>query len=189
MSVIMAVEKDGQIAVATDSLLTVGSSASPNLIALPKVVRVQDTCIGTSGFSAYYPLLDTFIANRDDLDLISEAGIQATFVSFWNYLRENFHFVNDQSDDDDITPFVDMRAEFLVAGRAGLFCVREILSVSRYRRFCAIGSGANHAEGAAQVLYDQDLPASVIARRAIEVACQFDRAAGGDVKVYELDER
>ena len=189
MSTIVAVEKDGRVALATDTLVTVGSTASPNAITLPKVVRADSALIGTAGLSVYYSLLREFFAGEERGGFTDEAEILRAFVAFWNFMREEYHFVNDQSADDDTTPFVDMEAEFIVASASGLFHVREILSVTRHQRFCAIGSGAGHAEGAASVLYEQNLSAQDIAHAAVDVAMKFDRASGGEVIVYELQER
>lgn len=189
MSIAIAVEKDGHVAVGADTLVTVGSSTSPNLIAQPKVVRAQNALVATAGLSVYYPLLRKFFDGDQPIALTCEAEIVDAFVTFWKFLREHCHFVNDQSDTDDLTPFADLQAEFLVASHSGLFHVREILSVLRYERFCAIGSGASHAEGAACILFEQQRGASDIARLAVEVACRFNRASGGEVVVYELDKR
>ena len=187
MSVVIAVEKRGGIVVVCDTLTTTGSQTSPCKQARRKVFQTADSLIAVAGFSAYYTALECYLKKRDSHSLHDESGIFEFFLSFWRWLRDECHFVNDQADTDDPTPFADLDVEFIVASRAGLFCVGGILGVSRYDRFCAIGTGASHAEGAAAVLYDQLDSARDIARQAVEVACQFDRASGGETLVFEVD--
>ena len=120
------------------------------------------------------------------LTLKDERAILDFFIRFWKALHEHYHFVNDQSRDDDTSPFAELDNEFLVVNRYGIFQVEDILGVTRYERYCAIGSGASRAEGALEVLMGQDKTAGEIAEEAIRVAMKFDRASGGDVIVYDV---
>ena len=94
--------------------------------------------------------------------------------------------MNDQSREDDSSPFAELDNEFLVVNRYGIFQVEDILGVTRYERYCAIGSGASRAEGALEVLMRQDMSAGDVAAEAIRVAMKFDRASGGDVIVHDV---
>ena len=87
---------------------------------------------------------------------------------------------------EDQTPFADLGSEFLVANPYGLFVVKEILSITRFERYCAIGSGAPHAEGALEAMYDAGRGASELATRAVEIASEFDRGSGGKVETVEF---
>ena len=187
MSVVIAVEKQGDIVAVCDTVTTRGSQTSPCKQPRRKVFQAADSLIGVTGKSVYYTALECFLKRTDSYSLHDEAGIFEFFLAFWRWLRDDCHFVSDQADTDDLTPFADLDVEFIVAGGAGLFRVGGILGVSRYDRFCVIGSGASHAEGAAAVLYDQLDSARDIARRAIEIACQFDRVCGGETLVFEID--
>jgi len=189
MSTIVAVEKAGRIAVAWDELSTIGSTRCVNKLGPPKVQRVGSSIVGSAGLSTYRNVLDHYLASKKPPVLKDERAIFQFFVRFWRDMRARYHFVNDQADTDDPSPFADMAAEFLVANRHGLFLVKEILSVTRLGKFCAIGSGAPHAEGALQVLYDQDGSAKDIAQTAVQVALEFDAASVGPVQVLELQER
>ena len=53
----------------------------------------------------------------------------------------------------------------------------------------AIGSGGNYALAAARALYDQDLDAEAIARRALEIAAEICVYTNGNVTVESLDAR
>ena len=51
----------------------------------------------------------------------------------------------------------------------------------------AIGSGGNYALAAARALYDQDLDAEAIARRAMAIAAEICVYTNGNVVVESLD--
>ena len=53
----------------------------------------------------------------------------------------------------------------------------------------AIGSGGNYALAAARALYDQDLDAEAIARRAMAIAAEICVYTNGNVTVESLDAR
>lgn len=120
---------------------------------------------------------------------MDERSILDFFVRFWRDLHNQYHFVDDQSDSEAPSPFADLATEFLIANPHGIFRVKEVLSVSRFERFCAIGSGAPHAEGALQILYEQEESAKAIAEKAVRVALEFDAASGGEVAVLDVAER
>jgi ATP-dependent protease HslVU (ClpYQ) peptidase subunit len=68
---------------------------------------------------------------------------------------------------------------------SAIFKVKEILSVSRFESYCAIGSGAAHAEGALHVAYDVLQSARDVAMAAMSAALAFDGASGGEIRVHE----
>jgi len=141
--------------------------------------------LGSTGFSVYKNVLDHYLAGRRVPAFKDERTVLDFFVRFWRALHDDYHFVNDQARTDDPSPFADLDAEFLLVNRYGIFQVQDILGVTRYERYCAIGSGASHAEGALEVLMQQDGTAAETATRAVQVAMKFDRATGGEIIVYE----
>ena len=186
MSTIVAVEKAGRIALSWDNMSSSGSTRNVNHTGPPKVLRVGPSVIGVAGYSVYRNVLGHYLASKKPASLRDERSIFQFFVQFWRDLHGQYHFVNDEYDDEDPAPFADLGAEFLIVNPYGIFRIKEILSVSRFDKFCAIGSGAPHAEGALQVLYDQDGGAQDIAEAAVRVALQFDAASGGPVEVLEF---
>ncbi len=186
MSTIVAVEKDRRTVIASDTLTTSGPMACVNSLGLPKVTRVGTSLVGSTGFSVYKNVLDHYLSGKRAPSLKDERAILDFFIRFWKALHEHYHFVNDQSREDDSSPFAELDNEFLVVNRYGIFQVEDILGVTRYERYCAIGSGASRAEGALEVLMGQDISAGEIAAEAIRVAMKFDRASGGDVIVHDV---
>jgi len=186
MSTIVAVEKNGHAAVACDTMFAVGSIRSVNA-ARTKALRVGESVIAVAGFSVYFNILEHYFAESDTVPALQdEIAVFDFFLHFWRVLHDRYTYVNDQSDSGHPSPFADLDAEFLVVNPAGIFEVKEILSVSQHKRFCAIGSGNEHAEGALQILYDGDRSVSDIAKQAVLVAMEFDRASGGTVETYEI---
>lgn len=186
MSTIVAVEKDRRTVIASDTLTTSGPMACVNSLSLPKITRIGTSFVGSSGFSVYKNVLDHYLAGKRAPTLKDERAILDFFIRFWKALHEHYHFVNDQSREDDTSPFAELDTEFLVVNRYGIFQVEDILGVTRYERYCAIGSGASRAEGALEVLMGLDMTAGEIATEAIRVAMMFDRASGGDIIVHDV---
>ena len=85
--------------------------------------------------------------------------------------------MKDQADDTD-SPFGSLDSTFLVVSRTGIFSVSSDLSVLRYGRYFAIGSGAPFALGAVHALYETDLDAPSIAAAAAGAAIDHDVYCG-----------
>ena len=187
MSTTVAVQKDGRIVIAWDTMSSCGSTRCVNAIGPSKVLRFGASLIGVAGFMVYRNLLDHYLASKKKSPVLKdERSILDFFVEFWRELHSQYHLVDDQSDSEAPSPFADLGAEFLIVNRYGIFRVKEILSVSRFERFCAIGSGAPHAEGALQVLYEDGRSAKDVAEAAVRVALEFDAASGGAVEVRDM---
>ena len=186
MSTIVAVEKNGHTVVAWDTLTTIGSTANVNAIPRPKVRQVGDMVLGSAGLSVYKNILDDYLKSCEIPVIRDETGVLNFFLEFWRGLHSRYHFVDDHYDEDGKTPFADVESEFVVVNRTGIYLVAQILSVTRYEKFCAIGSGAPHAEGALSVMYDTETTIHDMARRAVEVAVRFDTKSGGDILVLEV---
>ena len=189
MSIIVAVQKNGRLAIAWDTMSSFGSTRCVNQAGPPKVLRAGASFVGSAGFTVYRNLLDHYLALKKTPTLKDERSVFEFFVQFWREMHTQYHFVDDQPNSDDPSPFADLDAEFLVVNRYGIFCVQQILSVSRYERFCAIGSGASHAEGALQVLYQGDADAREIAESAVHVVLEFDAASGGAIEALDVAEQ
>jgi len=186
MSTIVAVEKSGRTVIAWESLITIGSDCTPNLARVSKVIRSGDGAIGAAGFSLYYTILPHYVRQSPPPAFRNEQEVFEYFLKFWRALREDYSMVDDQADQENKSPFADLDSEFLVCGVGGMFRVKEILSVSLFNRFCAIGTGASHAEGALEILYPGVEDPVAIATQAVAVACRYDRASGGDICHLEL---
>ncbi|MDO8631089.1 MAG: hypothetical protein Q7R41_11415 [Phycisphaerales bacterium] len=187
MSTIVAVRKGGQAAVAWDSGAVTASIASPHSVSRSKVQRFGDNLIGVAGFTVYCNILAECFRESPPANLTDESAVFRFFLQFWRDLHERFHFTDDHSDRDSPSPFADLDSEFMVVNASGIYHIREVLSVSRFDEFCAIGSGASHAEGAVSVLLSYEPYAKAIAERAVEIACQFDTRSCGRTMSLTLE--
>jgi ATP-dependent HslUV protease subunit HslV len=101
-------------------------------------------------------------------------------------MRKDYSFVNDQPMDDDKSPFADLDASFLIVNAGGIFHVTGQMSITRFKRFDAIGSGGQYALGAMHALYDERLDAGEIARRGCAAGVHFDISCGGALDLFTV---
>ena len=187
MSIALAIEKNGELLVAADTLTSFGhTKVPPALHAAVKVRRVGASLLATTGWGVYENILDDVLARRKNVRLGSRGQIFEFFLRLWSDLHKKYSFVNDQIDEKEAGPFGNLDSTFLIAGRAGIFYVGPDMSVTRVKHYFAIGSGAQFALGALSALYDSKLDAEAMARRAIEAAIAFDTYCGGEVQIHRV---
>ena len=190
MSIAVAVRKDARIVLATDSQTNLGSERVPaENLSGPKFMQIGDAYMAATGWTLYSNILaDVLGRRRATPPLDSETNIFKFFTRFWVDLHERYNFVKDQADDAD-SPFGSLDSTFLVVCARGIFGVASDLSVLRYARYFAIGSGAPVALGAAHALYPSDCDAEAIARHAALAAIDHDVYCGHPVHVAAVRER
>ncbi len=183
MSIVVAVQKDGLIALASDSLSVFGSHREDqtNIINNQKIVSVGSSYLGYTGWGLYGNILSHYLKKQKTPPrLTDEHAIFSFFLKFMKDLRDRYNLVNDQANSEK-DPFADLDSCFIIANRSGIYGVSSNLSVCQYRTFHAIGSGCDYAFGALHATYDQELPVEAIARCAVEAAIRFDSDCGGEV--------
>jgi ATP-dependent protease HslVU (ClpYQ) peptidase subunit len=190
MSVAVAVQKGRTIAIAADTQESFGDRRVLRTDhSTSKLMKVGSSYLAQTGWGLYENILADFLAKAGAPRLNSEMEIFAFFNRFWKRMKRDYSFVNDQSVGDDKSPFADLDASFLVANARGIFHVTGQMSVTRFKRFDAIGSGSSYALGALQALYDGPLAAEAIARRACEAGIHFDISCGGELDVFTVQIR
>ena len=190
MSIAVAVRKDARIVLATDSQTNLGSERVPaENLSGPKFMQIGEAYLAATGWTLYSNILaDVLGRRRATPPLDSEVNIFKFFTRLWGDLHERYNFVKDQADDAD-SPFGSLDSTFLVVCTGGIFGVASDLSVLRYERYFAIGSGAPVAIGAAHALYASECDAEAIARRAALAAIDHDVYCGHPVHVATVRER
>ncbi|MHC4091630.1 MAG: hypothetical protein ACYSVY_15395 [Planctomycetota bacterium] len=190
MSIIVAVTKRKRTVVACDTVCFCGGQReSPDNVVQCKVRQVGSSLIGSSGWMLYDNLFDHYLRRRRPPAFTNEHAIFDFFIKLWKALRKDYTLVNEQPDKGSEGPFGDLAADFLIGNRQGIFGVDSNLTVLRFKRYYAIGSGAPYAFGALEILYDsQDDPAE-IARRAVDTAVHFDERCGGQAEVFPVQVR
>lgn len=182
MSIVVAVAKDGEIVMAADSQDSFGDINMPaDNCPVTKILRVGKALLGTTGWAVYGNILEDYLAGKTPV-LTDERKVFRFFLGFWKAMHETYSFVDDQSRNDD-APFADLDSSFLVATGDRIFSVSSQMSVSRFLKYQAIGSGDEFALGALHALYDRGFSARELAVAAVESAITFDSACGGPVEV------
>jgi ATP-dependent HslUV protease, peptidase subunit HslV len=186
MSIVVAIRKNGLTCVAADTQNSFGSNrVSEANGGVTKLRRLGSAILGTTGWGIYENILDDYLKANGAPQLNDRGDIFAFFLGLWKALHETYPFVNDQGDRND-SPFGNLDASFLVAAPTGIFYVAPDMSVSEFRQYFAVGSGADFSLGAAHCLYPENLTASEIARRAAEAAIAFNLYCGGEIEVMTV---
>jgi ATP-dependent protease HslVU (ClpYQ) peptidase subunit len=186
MSIVVAVVKQGRVAMAADTQSTFGSEAvPPDNLSTAKIRRVGPALLGRAGFGVYDNILEDLLREGEPPDLRDAPSIFRFFTELWKVLHKRYAFVNDQSKRKD-SPFGDLGGSFIVANGAGIFFVASNLGVTRFLKYYAIGSGADYSLGALHQLYDRESDPTVIACRAAETATVFDVHCGGRIETLEV---
>ena len=190
MSIAVAVRKDARVVLATDSQTNLGSERVPAAnLSGPKFMQIGDAHLAATGWTLYSNILADMLGRRRSTPTLdSEVTIFKFFTRLWEELHERYNFVKDQADDAD-SPFGSLDSTFLVVCAQGIFGVASDLSVLRYERYFAIGSGAPFALGAVHALYESEHDAEAIARSAALTAIDHDVYCGHPIHVATVRER
>ena len=190
MSIAVAVRKDARIVLATDSQTNLGSERVPAAnLSGAKFMQIGEAYMAATGWTLYSNILADVLGRRRAMPrLDGEVNIFKFFTRLWEELHERYNFVKDQADDAD-SPFGSLDSTFLVVCTQGIFGVASDLSVLRYERYFAIGSGAPIALGAVHALYESERDAEAIARNAASAAIDHDVYCGHPVHVVTVRER
>jgi ATP-dependent HslUV protease subunit HslV len=187
MSVAVAVRKGRTIAVATDTQESFGDRRVLRADHdSSKIMKVGSSYVAQTGWGLYENILADYLRKSGTPRLRDEREVFAFFNRFWKRLRKDYSFVNDQPVEDDRSPFADLDSSFLVVNGGGIFHVTGQMSVTRFSRFDAIGSGAPYALGAFHAVYDTPARAEEMARRACAAAVSLDVSCGGELDVFTV---
>jgi ATP-dependent HslUV protease, peptidase subunit HslV len=187
MSVAVAVQKGRTIAVAADTQENFGDRrVLRGDHSSSKIMKVGGSYVAQTGWGLYENILGDYLLKAGTPRFRSEREIFVFFNRFWQRMRKDYSFVNDQPLEDDKSPFADLDASFLIVNAGGIFHVTGQMSVTRFTRFDAIGSGGPYALGALHALYDDTLGAEEIARRACAAALHLDISCGGALDVFTV---
>ena len=187
MSVAVAVQKGQTIAIAADTQENFGDRrVLRGDHSSSKIMKVGVSYIAQTGWGLYENILGDYFAKAGTPRFRNEREIFVFFNRFWKRMRKDYSFVNDQPMDDDKSPFADLDASFLIVNASGVFHVTGQMSVTRFKRFDAIGSGGPYALGAMHTLYDEKLDALEIARRGCAAAVHFDVSCGGELDIFTV---
>jgi len=189
MSIAVAVKKGQDVVIASDTQDNFGSNTvSFDNYSAKKIIQIGGSYVATTGWGLYEDIFDDYLMLKEDVVLESKTQIFSFFMQFWKDLHEKYSFVKDQTEEEDASPFGDLDATFLIANRAGIFYVSSNMSVTKFEKYFAVGSGSRFSLGTIYGLYDSEFSAEEIARKAVEAAMTFNIYCGGSVELFRIDQ-
>ncbi len=185
MTTIVAVKKNGVIAIAADTLTTFGNTRLPAVMdsSHDKILHLADSHIGVCGSAAHHLVLASLLTKMPELQLNSKAAIFETFRKLHPVLKEEC-FLNPKEDEDD--PYESSQITALIANASGLYGIYSMREVFEYTQFWAIGSGHEFALGALHHAYPRYESAEEIARAGVEAGIAFDKNSATPITLYSV---
>ena len=188
MTTIVAVRKNGRIAIGTDSLTSFGETrvAKQYKRVHDKILRVGESYFGICGSSAHHLVFESIFARSKNLRFGSRAEVYETFRKLHTQLKKHA-FMNPKESDGD--PYESSQIDSLLVNPSGIYGVGSYREVFDYERFWAIGSGRNYALGAMFAVFQGPAGAAEIARTGVEAGIEFDKSSGAPLFIHEIRAR
>ncbi len=192
MSTVVVVKKAGKICIAADSLTSFGDLKlnSEYDAAHDKILRHEENYLGIVGSAAHQLVLESLFVSKKvvdkkiDIDFSSRLSIYESFRALHPILKEKY-FLNAKDEDDD--PYESTQIDALIANPFGIFGIHSLREVTEYKKFWAIGSGAEYALGAMFALYDKAETAEEIAHTGVAAGAEFNNASSMPLSSYTID--
>jgi len=185
MSTVTVVKKNGNIAIAADTLAKWGSekNSAKYVVNHEKILEVGENYIAITGPAAgHHALSNYFAKQKGDIRLRTVDEIFARWKHIHQSLKEDYHL--DVKGDSE-TSFESSSMDILIANPYGIFAVGSHRDVQEFSRFYAYGSGNEYALGAMYVAFEnKKFNAEDIARIGVDAAAEFDDATGHPITSY-----
>lgn len=188
MTIITAVQKDDEIAIACDSQTTYGMTLKQTAdykVNHLKLISYGHSIFGLTGSTAISQIFEDLLASVDPVPLASRSEIFRWLLSHQNTLKNEYYLKPDLPGDKQ-QPTESQGLHALLVNPHGLFVVNCYRNVTECSKFWAIGSGANFALGALDILYQQNLTAGEIAREAALTATKFNPGCAPPIHVETI---
>lgn len=185
MTTIVAVKKNGMVAIAADSLTTFGDTRLGRQYKgeHDKILEIGGSYIGLCGSSAHHLVLSALLPKLEDIKLGSRMEVYETFRRLHPVLKEQ-GYLNPKEDEDD--PYESSQITALIVNNSGIYGVYSYREVFDYDRFWGIGSGRNFALGAMFAAYDRCKTAAEVARIGVMAGAEFDTATQGPIVLHTV---
>jgi ATP-dependent HslUV protease, peptidase subunit HslV len=192
MSTVVVVKKAGKVCIAADSLTSFGDLKlnSKYDAAHDKILRFDENYIGIVGSAAHQLVLESVFASKKvvdkkiDIDFSSRLAIFESFLALHPLLKEKY-FLNAKDEDDD--PYESTQIDALIVNPFGIFGVHSLREVTEYKKFWAIGSGAEYALGAMFAVFENATTAEEIAHAGVAAGAEFNNASSMPLSSYVME--
>lgn len=185
MTTLAVVRKNGQFAIAADTLTKWGSTKESSVYVAnhEKIFQVGDSFLAITGTTTFKLILTEYFSQLETPPKFdSVPSIFHTWQELHVVMKERY-FLNAHEDKED--DLETSRMYVLIANAHGIFGVAPHRTVQEFSKFYAYGAGAEYAMGALYAAYDQPkLNAEALARLAVEAAAEFDDSTGGPISSH-----
>lgn len=182
MTTLAIVRKNGQHAIAADTLTKWGSTkeSATYVTNHEKIFQVGDSYLAITGSTTFKLILSEYFAQLESPpQLDSVPNIFRAWQELHVAMKERYFLIAAEDKEDDLET---SRFYVLIANPHGIFGVAPHRAVQEFSKFYAYGAGADCALGALYAAYDQPkLNAEALARLAVEAAAEFDDSTGGPI--------
>jgi len=182
MTTITVVKKNGEVAIASDSLTTFGDTRLGRHYKgeHDKILQIDGSWVGICGSSAHHLVLASAIARLPEVKLGSRMEVYETFRRLHPVLKEHA-YLNPKEDEDD--PYESSQITALIANNSGIYGIYSLREVFEFDRFWSVGSGRSFALGAMHAAYHGSRSAAKIAEVGVAAGIEFDTSSGPPIVV------
>jgi ATP-dependent protease HslVU (ClpYQ) peptidase subunit len=188
MTTVVVVKKNGQVAIAADTLVTFGDTRlSDRFESNSKLFKVitpaGPSYVGLAGTVAHFPALRKAMLAlpKEELLLGSKDEVYDTFTKLHPLLKDKFFL---QTKEEDSDPYESMQFSSVIANASGIYGLYSYREVFEFKQFWGIGSGRSFALGAMYAGWDKTKTAREIATLGVKAGCEFDKNSGGQIEVF-----
>ena len=185
MTTLAVVRKNGQFAIAADTLTKWGSTKESSIYVTnhEKIFQVGDSFMAITGTTTFKLILSEYFSQLETPPKFdSVPSIFRTWQELHAIMKERYFLNANEDKEDDLET---SRMYVLIANAHGIFGVAPHRTVQEFSKFYAYGAGADYAMGALYASYDQPkLNAEALARLAVEAAAEFDDSTGGPISSH-----
>lgn len=189
MSTTTVVSKNGQIAIAADTLFKWGGekNSAKYVVNHHKIIKIGENYIAVTGQAAGLHAIADYFAKLDtEVQLNTVDQIYNRWRLLHQALKDDYHL--DVKDKDEDTFFESNGMDILIANPHGIFAVGSHRDIQQFSKFYSYGSGNAYALGAMYVTYEKEgYSAEEIARLGVAAAAEFDDCTGLPIVSYAME--
>ena len=190
MSTVTVVKKNGQIAIAADTLTKWGGGkeSAGYIVNHQKIIRVGESWLGITGTATAHLILEDYFSGLDETPAFANP---AEIFRVWNALhgamKDNYYLQAEEDKEDELE---SSRMDVLIANRHGIFGVSAHRTVQEFSKFYAYGSGNPYALGAMYAAFRApNLDAEAVARLGVMAAVEFHDESGLPLQSFVIEEK
>jgi len=189
MTIITAVQKDGQIAIACDTQSTSHNSTLKHTAEYKtnhsKLIHYGYSILGLAGYCTIHQIFEDLLSQAEPNPWSNRSEIFHWFLAHHDILKNKYFLTPTIGNGKSQIAETNWSAA-LIINPHGIFRSHGSREVVEYSKFWAIGSGQDFALGALENLYDQNLTASKIAQLAALTATKFNPGCAPPIYVETL---